>query len=645
MARQQGDWSLNDPEIKQEKTIKDITEMDSVGFEYFLMKELYNGFNTTILSRELNLAPPINNVNPNLELITKVVRNLLAKMISLVVAHTEQKNKTQGNIYTPAYLAEYLRKTFFKDIPTEGGQTGIAKLLLLPTQGGKPSFTSFKNPYELIDMVLPKMNIRELMTMVKNFQRSENDCIMYEVILTFKEVIKYSDSTGKTDMIINFFKIYYMLSFEEMMESIKRIENILGFPIEETYKCYTRNDKTGQLEDRTAGCTEDNMLYNVIQKEVLEKHTTGPIPVTLCYLWHPLIYGIPYQDVIKLQDKSGSNPVQNMLVSFVPEKDTAKLEKCVKNLFSEYPIVPPLSENELIYVSEKGNKFVDMRFSPTKPTYCYLKAKSPESLTLKVRRKYDVFSVGNISGHTILFLQMAKYFTGIDLKIIMLACILYMVPYNHSINEIFQAGKLMNVFPDYNITVNIYEALQRILMEDERLVPLSNGLLFSIVNDHFAKRGTSTRIQSSLILLQENYERTAKERLTKIIQNESSKLERGASALSDMGSIFEGILESGEKITSDIQAREKESEERNRMDSIKDAIHLIQSKKEIEQRTEKVDEQNLGNTQVVVRQQEEKKPSILESAMAMLGLGSAKGGKKTKKKGNKKRKKTKRIGI
>jgi len=80
-------------------------------------------------------------------------------------------------------------------------------------------------------------------------------------------------------------------------------------------------------------------------------------------------------------------------------------------------------------------KFVDIRFSPTKPTYCFLKPKSPESLTLKIRRNYDVFSVGYISGHTILFLQMAKYFAGINLKIIMLACILYMVPYNHSINE------------------------------------------------------------------------------------------------------------------------------------------------------------------------------------------------------------------
>jgi hypothetical protein len=62
---------------------------------------------------------------------------------------------------------------------------------------------------------------------------------------------------------------------------------------------------------------------------------------------------------------------------------------------------------------------------------------------------------------------MAKLFKGIDLNLIILANIIFMVPYNHSIHEIFQAAKLMGVNTDYSIRDNDLVAVNNILAQSK----------------------------------------------------------------------------------------------------------------------------------------------------------------------------------
>ena len=43
-------------------------------------------------------------------------------------------------------------------------------------------------------------------------------------------------------------------------------------------------------------------------------------------------------------------------------------------------------------------------------------------------------------------LMICKYFKDINLGLIILGCIIWLVPYNHSITEIFLAAKELDVF-------------------------------------------------------------------------------------------------------------------------------------------------------------------------------------------------------
>ena len=70
-----------------------------------------------------------------------------------------------------------------------------------------------------------------------------------------------------------------------------------------------------------------------------------------------------------------------------------------------------------------------------------------------------------------LFLIMAKYFNGINLNLIILANVLFMVPYNHSIHEIFQAAKMMGINTNYSIQDTDLDNINEFL-ESNGLVPI-----------------------------------------------------------------------------------------------------------------------------------------------------------------------------
>jgi hypothetical protein len=66
---------------------------------------------------------------------------------------------------------------------------------------------------------------------------------------------------------------------------------------------------------------------------------------------------------------------------------------------------------------------------------------------------------------------MAKYFNGINLNLIILANVLFMVPYNHSIHEIFQAAKMMGINTNYSIQDTDLDNINEFL-ESNGLVPI-----------------------------------------------------------------------------------------------------------------------------------------------------------------------------
>ena len=174
------------------------------------------------------------------------------------------------------------------------------------------------------------------MTMAKNFASKTNDCKMYSILLEYN----LSKNIGQ-EAILTFTKKYPMLNINYLDESIKLVEEILGFGISETSKCY--NDMNGTTEINRAGCKP---LYKMVQEEYIKEPTQSPI--TLCWLWHPLVYGVHYQDVIKLPSQ---NLVKKLSTSYTGNKKEL-IPECMSATFSRFPIFPPLSQREQNYIKK-----------------------------------------------------------------------------------------------------------------------------------------------------------------------------------------------------------------------------------------------------------------------------------------------------
>ena len=224
-----------------------------------------------------------------------------------------------------------------------------------------------------------------------------------------------------------------MLNTKTMDNSITMIEQILGFDIEETNNCYNDIDGSKIVKCSTSRLGPNKHFYDMIQNE-----NNSQSPITLCWLWHPLVYGIPYQNVVKL---AGNNPIKNLLPTY-EKNNQEEFNDCMTNVFSKYPVFPKLSDREKKYMKSKGVKpIIGKLYSrpPWTPPYCIFKRPPASNFNTNLNNRYNKYSVSNLSGHTMLFIIMARYFKDINLNLILLASLLFMVPYNHSIHEILQA--------------------------------------------------------------------------------------------------------------------------------------------------------------------------------------------------------------
>ena len=405
-----------------------IPPTDSIGYNYAIARAL---FDTTDNKKKIEYE------------ITKIIY----LQIELILAYNNQITNAKEQL-------NKIIAIFFKDYVNEQGQLGTPLIYIK----GRPSpYVPVQTLDELRTGFISKLNIREKMSMLKNFQSKENDCIMFSILIELSKSI----SDGNDD----FEKKYPMLDTDNIAKSIKLVENILGFDIKETDNCY-RDVQGSKPVKCISGKTEQ--LYKLVQSEYLSNPT--PSPITLCWLWHPLVYGIPYQDVIKLPS---DNYVNRMASSFV--KNTSDMAaNCMIDTYSKYPIFPELSQREQIFIKGKGKELVknnDGLYTnpPWTPPYCYMKKKEPNSFYVNMLKRYNKYVVSNLSGHVMMFMIMAKLFNGIDLKLLVLANIIYMVPYNHSIHEIFQAAEMMGVFDKgsfkYSIGDTDLDNLNKLLAE------------------------------------------------------------------------------------------------------------------------------------------------------------------------------------
>jgi len=290
---------------------------------------------------------------------------------------------------------------FFSNI-SEQGQIGIQ------------NFKKLEDFYYLVNTC----NVREGMTMCMNYFKSRE---YLTCGLMMKLLINHKLNKPKLSMI----------NYDHVNKRIKEIENILGFDIEEL----NNNDNYGK-------------------KYYLDN---SGLP-SLCKLWIPVQFIYLNYTLVNSQVKWKTN-LQRKIKPFISnddEDDNLHKRSITKHLtkskiicdnFPQKLINPPLSNKEKKFFKITNSNDV----LPWSTGFCNSR-RNLKSLTYTVRNKYNITNIGNISGHTLLILDLCLFFIN-DKKIInnmILACIMWMVPYDHSINEIFTAAKIMGLFDNYD---------------------------------------------------------------------------------------------------------------------------------------------------------------------------------------------------
>ena len=316
-------------------------DTSSIKYNYDIAKALFD--NTKIIKR-----------------IDKEVTKLIESQIDLLLAASNETDDKQK--------LDFIKDVFFKDAITEHGQIGSTPLIYI--DGKKKTIQTIAE----LKLFVKSLNIREKMTMLKNFISKNNDCIMYSIIIEYNTAVKQQQ-------VETFTTRYPMLNTDILDHTINTIENVLGFEIEETEKCYT-DIKGTQL----VPCTRKTKpYYKLIQDHY--KSINPKSPITICWLWHPLIYGVPYQDVIKLES---NNLVKEIATSYKEVTDESKRQKCLEDTFRMYPAFPTLSERERSFMLTKGiepNIEKLFQMPSYNPPICFKEPIEPNSFYVNLQKK------------------------------------------------------------------------------------------------------------------------------------------------------------------------------------------------------------------------------------------------------------------
>jgi hypothetical protein len=327
--------------------------------------------------------------------VNNTVKDLINKISDFIIEYAKINNISD--------VLAIFNTAFFSNV-NEQGQIGIQ------------NFKKLEDFYYLIN----NCNVREGMTMCMNYFKSRE---YLTCGLMMKLLIDRKLNKSKLPMI----------NYDHVDKRIKEIENILGFDIEEL----NNNDQNGK-------------------KYYLDN--TG-LP-SLCKLWIPVQFIYLNYALVNSQVTWKTN-LQKKLKPFISHEDADEMphyrhkksstkvskNKIICDNFPQKLINPPLSNKEKKFFKITNED--DML--PWSSGFCNSR-RNLKSITTNIRNKYNITSIGNISGHTLLILDLCLFFIN-DKEVInkmILACIMWMVPYDHSINEIFTAAKIMGLFDEYD---------------------------------------------------------------------------------------------------------------------------------------------------------------------------------------------------
>ncbi len=383
-------------------------DYDNLRYEYDIATNLYKKYKITILE-ELNKV-----IIFYIDTITKLLKN---------------KN------YTDTDIIIFFKINLFFENTDEYGHIKTSQVL--------SSITTIDNLIELTK----SMNIREKMTFIKNFQRSNTiNCIMYEMLLEYKK-----DNTA-------FKQKFNKINITHLEKIIKTIENLLDFKIEETNLCYDN-------EYNQIACNDTNKKFYIIVNEDPEKYENDYPKI--CNLWLPVVYLFNYQNLIKGEK---CNRLSKLIKSFEPNKLKSEHDyKCINDILTRFPLIEELSDREKKLLKEKLLQKYSVEglpvesMLPFKLIVCSMN-KIP-SFYIKLRERKNKLSISYSSGHTLMMLLLMNYLQDVNLYYVIIALIIWTVPYNHSINEILSASKQYGLFDNYDYDKSTLDNLNIMLRQ------------------------------------------------------------------------------------------------------------------------------------------------------------------------------------
>lgn len=389
-------------------------DTSSIFFNYTLINILYN--NTVIM----------NYINTNVD-------NLINKMFQLIKLKYRQEGWNELDIWN------LLKERMFSDLINEQGISGMP---LIKDSTGK-RLVEVTNLNQFLELYIPRLNLREKMSLIKRFWSSKFTCFFFEILIQFSQLGPegfnkiYFTGTTKTPLLNDLY----------ITNLIVKINTTTGISIKEFNKCFSDINGT---EEVPCTASSSKRYYELVQDNYNSTDRMFDSPITICWLWHSLVYGYTHQDLLKLP---GQNYVKNLISSYESTNDPAQSSECMGETFKYLPLLIKLSNREKKFITSRGLKAVVERLfdrPPWTPPICYQKLKEPNSFLINLLKRNKKFSVSNISGHQILFNTMAEIF-NIDLSPIILAGMIYMVPYNHSITEIVEATRFYLLTNNLNI--------------------------------------------------------------------------------------------------------------------------------------------------------------------------------------------------
>ena len=360
-----------------------------------------NYMNLELISYEYNIVFALN-TKYNAD-----IKNELLKVVLLIINMIE--------ITITNKSLEFLCSLFFSEIVTNYGNIG------------NQTITTKQELTDLINV----MNIRELFTIINNF-RQKIDCFMFELLLNYE---KSPETFMQQYPFLDEMYIKYIINF---------IENMLDVDILDLTLCYN--------EHLIVPCEPDKLpFYRSVHNDVLTYPTWNYS--NICSLWLPSTYGNTNQLLTK---ESKANKLYDIVAKSI-KKNTNNHADCTKHMNENFPFVEPLSDKENEFLKSKSsdnNKFL-YAICNSEPNNA--------NFSTQLRKKYNKLQVSYTSGHTVIMLMICKYFKNINLGLITLGCIIWLVPNNHSITEIFLAAKKLNVFNDYKLKQDTYESVNEML--------------------------------------------------------------------------------------------------------------------------------------------------------------------------------------